>query len=600
MEYLASSKIRPIRWLIPVLALLLVLAVACGSAAAPEAPAAPQSAPAEPAAVPEAAPAAPVAPTAVPQAVSEPDKAMAEVHPGKLIWMIGNFGHERFDPTFGSSEGHDYGRLLHAFLISSDVTDGRRVSAPGIVTKWEISSDGLTWTYTIREGVKFHDGTEVTVDDVLWTLRHTIGAESVDAVISPSFKAFVMEMEGIKQTGPNQISATTTEPISDFPLSDAEASGNWRGIILPQRANLHDEGDNEAYDLNPIGAGIFKLVDHVPADSMTFERFDDYYQQPDNGFPIDKRPNFTTLELLLVPEEATRVAALRAGDADIAPITMGSKNQLEAGGGRVVFGEEAAYFRVIQMGCMRSEFPCHDIRVRQALNLAFNKELMRDTLYGGPEVMQVKGWGSISPSTIGYSPELDPYPYDPDKARQLLAAAGYKTPDHPDGKDFGKLIINTYVSPSLPLMPESAQLGAEFWKRELGIDAEVRVGDQSALKKACRLTEDCYGQILWRDNETKLDGVGSLRSVYGYRPDRFDVVHDNQELFDLVKDALIVFDPVEREKILNSTYRRVRDEHYHISLGYVNLPWGVGPRVLTWEPYPLAFYPSAIHTITLK
>jgi peptide/nickel transport system substrate-binding protein len=333
---------------------------------------------------------------------------------------------------------------------------------------------------------------------------------------------------------------------------------------------------------------------------MTFERFEDYYQQPENGFSTDKRPNFTTLELLLVPEEATRVAALRAGDADIAPITMGSKNQVEAGDGRVVFGEEAAYFRVVQMGCMNPQFPCHDIRVRQALNLAFNKELMRDQLYGGPEVMQVKGWGSISPSTIGYSPELDPYPYDPDKARQLLAEAGYKTPTNPDGKDFGKLIINTYVSPSLPLMPESAQLGAEFWKRELGIDAEVRVGDQSALKKSCRLTEDCYGQILWRDNETKVDGVGSLRSVYGYRPDRFDVVHDDQELFDMVKDALTVFEPVEREKVLNSTYRRIRDEYYHIALGYVNLPWGVGPRVLTWDPYPLAFYPSAIHTITLK
>ena len=77
-------------------------------------------------------------------------------------------------------------------------------------------------------------------------------------------------------------------------------------------------------------------------------------------------------------------------------------------------------------------------------------------------------------------------------------------------------------------------------------------------------------------------------------------MHDDQELFDLVKQALTVFEPVERAKVLNSTYRRIRDEHYHVGLGYINLPWGVGPRVLTWEPYPLAFYPSAIHTITLK
>ena len=232
----------------------------------------------------------------------EPAPAMMEVNPGTLTWMIGNFGHERFDPTYGSSEGHDYGRLLHAFLISSDVVDGRRVASPGIATKWEVSSDGLTWTYTIREGVKFHDGTEVTMEDVLWTLQHTVGPESKDAVISPSYKSYVMER--IEQTGPDRISATMTEPISDFPLSDAEASGNWRGIILPQRATLHDEGDNEAYDLNPIGAGIFKLVDHTPADSMTFERFDDYYQQPENGFTVDRRPNFTTLEVAAGPRRS--------------------------------------------------------------------------------------------------------------------------------------------------------------------------------------------------------------------------------------------------------------------------------------------------------
>ena len=596
---LKPRTLKSWRMIFPLLALLLVLAVACGTSTTPDTTAPDTTAP-DTTAPDTTAPEVASVPTAVPEAKAEPAAPAAdvEVHPGKLTWMIGNFGHERFDPTYGSSEGHDYGRLVHAFLISSEVQDGRRVSVPGIVTKWEVSSDGLTWIYTIREGVQFNDGTEVTVEDVLWSLQHTTGPESKEFVVSPSYKAFLMDR--IEQTGPDQISSITTEPISDFPLSDAEASGNWRGIVLPKRETLHDVELDAAYDRDPIGAGIFKLVKHVPSDSMTFERFDDYYHQPKNGYSTDLRPKFTTLDLRLVPEEATRVAAMRAGEADIAPITMSSKKQVEAGGGRVVFGEEAAYFRVLQMGCMKPQFPCHDLRVRQALNYAIDKELMRDTLYGGPSVMQVKGWSSISPSTIGYSPELDPVSYDPDKARSLLAEAGYKTPDNPSGKDFGELIINTYVSPSLPLMPEAAQLVAEFWKRELGVDAEVRVGDQSALKKSCRLTEDCYGQILFRDNETKVDGVGSIRSVYGYRPDRFDIVHDDQELFDLVQQALTVFEPVAREQALNSTYRRIREEHYHVGLGYMNVPWAVGPRVLTWEPYPLAFYPSAIHTITLK
>jgi ABC-type transport system substrate-binding protein len=221
-------------------------------------------------------------------------------------------------------------------------------------------------------------------------------------------------------------------------------------------------------------------------------------------------------------------------------------------------------------------------------------KLMQSQLYGGPEVFQIKGWSGATPSTIGYRPELDPFPYDPDKARQLLAEAGY-----PGGKGFGKLVINTWQSVASPLMPEAAQLTAEFWRRDLGLDVEVKVGDEATLKKAQSQTEDLYGQILWRDNETRIDASGLLRSSWGQRESK-SRAHNDPELFALVDQALAELDPVEREKVLNSTYRRLRDEAYFITPGYLNVPWGVGPRIRTWEPYPLALYVSAVNTITLE
>ncbi len=564
--------------------LLLLLAVACGAAAT--ATPAPTGAP-QPTAVQPAEPAA--------LATARPAPTMAQanpvVSPGKVTWMVGSFGNERFDYTF-TNAGHDYARQIHAFLISSDVKEGRRVFVPGIASKWEISKDGLTWTFTIRKGVKFHDGTEVTAADVSWTLLHMFGPQAKD--YGGSISRYLAPIWGrIEQTGPDQVSVTTTVAATDFPAFVSEASGDWI-VVLPKRTTLHDVQEEAAYDQKPIGAGIMRLVKHVPVDSMTLERFADYYYQPKNGLPADKRPNFTLLDLRVVPEEATRVAALRAGEADFAPVTLGARKQIEAGGGRVVFGQEGVYFNILLRGCWKPEFPCQDKRVRQALNYAIDKELIRDKLYGGPEVMQVKGWSGVTPSGIAYTPDLRPYPFDPVKARQLLADAGY-----PGGKGFGKLVVNVWVSTATPLMPESAQLGAEFWRRELGLDVEVKIGDEGALKKAYTLSEDLYGQILWRDNETRIDAARLLRSNYA-NPETYSRFHNDPKLFALATETLAVIDPVEREKVLNSTYQRLRDEAYDIPLGYINIPWGVGPRIQTWQPYPLAFYPSALHTITLK
>ena len=582
MESFVKQGIKPWQIVLPLLVFTIFLAVACGSAAEPQ-----KTAPAQ-----VEVQGAPAQPTAMPQVKAEPSDAMTEVNPGKLTWLMTGFGNERFDPAYSSSSSHDYGRLVHAHLISSDVDGGSRVLEPGILTNWELSNNGLTWILTVREGVEWHDGTDLTAEDVLWNLQRLLGPQADEFSQSSKSNAMSKVINQIEQTGPDQISVTSEAPIPDFPINYSEAEASWFGVILPKRATLHNVEDEEAYDLNPIGAGLMMLTNHVPVDSMTLERFAQYYNE-------DKRVNFKEMVLRLVPEEATRVAALRAGEADVGPVTLPARKQVEAGGGRLIFGQEGVVFFVRHKGCWRTEFPCSDKRVRQALAYAIDKELMRDTLYGGPEVMQVKGFWAVTPSTIGYGPELDPYPFDPDKARQLLADAGYKTPTNPEGKDFGTLVINTWVSISMPVMPESAQLAAEFWKKELGIDVQVRVGDKVALGKADRTTDDLHGTVQWGDDEARLDGSSHLRGSYS-NPERRNPAHKDPELFTLAQETLAVFDPVERKEVLNSTYRRLRDEAYYLSLGYINIPWGVGPRVVTWEPLPLALYPSGLHTITLK
>ena len=288
------------------------------------------------------------------------------------------------------------------------------------------------------------------------------------------------------------------------------------------------------------------------------------------------------------------MAAIRAGEADIAPASLATREQVEAGGGRLIFGPEGVYVHVRLDGCWADpNFPCHDKRVRQALDYAIDKEVIQNELYGGTEVFQAKGWGHVTPSALGYSPELDPWPFDPDKARQLLADAGY-----PGGEGFGKLIVNTWVSTSMPFLPEGAQLAADSWRRELGIDVEVRVGDETSIN-AARRAGDLAGQITWRDNEARLDGSSIVRSSYG-TPELEDRFHNDQELFNLVKATLTVTDETKRPQAFNQLYRRLREETHQLGIGYVNIPWAVGPRVQEWRPFTFSFYPSAMHTITLK
>jgi peptide/nickel transport system substrate-binding protein len=576
--------------------LTLLLVVACGAAATatPAPPAA--KAPAAPAAAQPVAPAAPAAaPTAVPKAAptSVPAPAAAVVNPAKLTWMIAGWGAERFDSVLAGTGGtNQFVRLMHGFLIAAN-QKGEMI--PGIAKDWGLSPDGLTWIVNLRDGVKFHDGSPLTAADVAWTWKHNFGLESLPYSKSTTGQAQARITTKVEQTGPNQVSATLKEIYTGFPVGLlAEAGPNNNGAIMPKRATLHDEAEERAYDKNPIGAGPLRVTRHVQAEVMDFERFDDFYYQPKNGLPEDRRVRNKSWALRLVPEEATRVAAIRSGEADIAPASLATKKQVEAGGGRLIFGPEGVYVRVRLDGCWSEKsFPCKDKRVRQALDYAINKEVIRDRLYGGPEVFQAKGWALVTPGGLGYGPELDPFPYDPAKARQLLADAGY-----PGGKGFGKLLVHTWVSTSMPFLPEGAQLAADYWKRDLGLDVEVRVGDEASLN-AARRDGALDGQITWRDNEARMDGASIALSSYG-SPALRDRFHDTPELFALVKSALAVTDLNERPKALNQLYRRLRDETYELGIGYVNIPWAVGPRVTAWQPFAFSFFPSGMHTIVLK
>src|SRR5918992_6272116 len=580
MRYLLVGRPRPWQMVLPALALVLVLVVACGSAA-PAAP--PESQTTDTSTTPQSPVAAQDTPAPTSAAQPAPASQDVAIHPGKAVIMVGGWG-GRFTPLH-STDCHSYQMRFHDFLIRSDEN---RQYIPGIATEWKVSEDGRTWTVTLRDDAVFHDGTPVTAEDVEFTWLQSWGPGSIPIATSSTALNMARNVEKIEQISPNQVSITTINVDSSVSNLISDATGSCQGVVLPKKFwegfDIFDADRTVAYDGNPVGAGPLKMVDHIPEELMAFERFADYYDE-------ERSLKISGVDLRKVPEEATRAAALRAGEVDIAPVSPDTQGQVEEGGGRIVWGQEASYLEVRPLGNWLAETPFSKKEVRQALQYALDMKEF-EALFG-EGVFVPKGWAFVTPNTIGYSPELDAYPFDPEKARELMAQAGY-----PNGEGFGKLIINTWVSRAVPFLPESAELAANFWRTELGINAEVRVGDETALKQAANAGDTLYGQIIWRDNEARVDGVSSIRSGFA-TPDNLGRAHNNPEIFEMATQAISVIDPVEQDAALKTLYQRLRDEGYRLSIGYVNVPWGVSPRVLEWTPQPMAFYPSALHTIRL-
>ena len=167
-----------------------------------------------------------------------PAPAEVEVNPGKVIWMVGGWANEGFDYALGcGGDPNQFGRMLHGFLL--EVSDEFEL-IPGIASDWDLSSDGLTWSFTIREGVKFHDGTEVTVEDVLWSWDHYFGPGAEEYTITTAFRPLARITDRMELAGPDKINLSTTIPNTAIPDYYFSRRGPLYASPMPAREKQHD------------------------------------------------------------------------------------------------------------------------------------------------------------------------------------------------------------------------------------------------------------------------------------------------------------------------------------------------------------------------
>jgi ABC-type transport system substrate-binding protein len=569
--------------------LMLLLAMACGTATEPTSTA---TAPGATAPLGTTA-AGTTVPGATPTPAAPPDDT---VNPGKVTVMVGGFGNERLLPRYAMGENNHYGRLLHGYFATTSNDGG---ILPSAAESWRFSPDGTAWTIKLRKGIKFHDGSEATVEDALFSLERSVSLDEVPEAGTTTQTVEGRRIVSHQITGPDEVTTTFNESNPYFLAFRSEGTaGNLKMNLLPSKLLGEPYAQTEpAYEKAPVGAGPMKMTAHSPSQSMSFERFEDYYYQPKYGAPEDRRVRFKFLDLKLVPELSTRVAALRAGDADLVESAEAVRNQVEGAEARFIYARESNYVYAQLPGCWRPELRCYDKRVREALDYAIDRQTIVKTLYT-PESFGLEGWVFVTPSSLGYTPALKATPFDPNKARELLKAAGYKVPGSSAGKDFGKMTIYTVNFGDIAFIPDYAQLIAEYWKTELGIPTDVAVGDRTAttLRRNNRELDD---NLYFYTNEARWDGGNILSSNYN-DPQNATRSAEAPALMQAVVQAFKAIDPAQRQTALAPLYLTLQDERYQLYFGYSNLPWAAGKRIADWKPWSVAGYFNAAYTIRLK
>lgn len=364
----------------------------------------------------------------------------------------------QLDPAYASSDSEiSIINAVYDYLVD---IDSESAIQPRLATEWDISEDGLVYTFTLAEGVQFHDGSELTADDVVWTFDRLR-----DPALELPTADLYSNIESIEATedGRVQFTLSATNPFFLYDLSD-----NHAVVVKAEAENLSNEFN---------GTGPFRVVDYSPENRMDLEANPNYF--------IPGKPGIGTLEFIFFGDQAAAVDALRGGQVDVVmrmPTPLFLTLEQEAGINTI--NTPTNGFDLVRLRSDRE--PGNDPRVIQAMKLATDREAIVDTVTLG--LGAVGRDSPIGPIYGAYYDESVPIPpRDPEAARALLEEAGY-----PDG-----LTLDLHV-PDSGDRPDLAVVLQEQWA-EAGINVNVLVEPESVY----------YGDEGWLEVDLGITGWGS-------------------------------------------------------------------------------------------
>jgi len=524
--------------------LMLVVAVACGSSSESEVTQESSSK--------ASATSVPVATSA--PATSVPASAKSE---GKLTIALTDLGNETPSVWQEYAFGKAYMRFLFDSLTGTN-DEGEVDKTTGAAKDWSMSADAINWTFTLRDDIKFHNGDPLTAEDVKFSIALMTSEDSV-ASYKTKVTASIPSPDAITVVSPTELAITTVKPSGflNWDLSDIQGV---EGLIQPK--NYTESVGNDAFAKSPVGSGPYKWVDQRKGDFMELEAVENHWR--------DGAPVYETVIFRIIPEESTRIAALKAGEVDVISVSRERAPQLKSDGLNIFSKNEASVLGLYFHEQWRDDSVWKDINVRKAFNLAINRAEICEFIFAGEcSPAAVYPWPDIAP---GVDTALEPYSYDPEEAKRLLDASNY------NGEE---VAIRSYPRADVPEGPRFIE-AVSAYLTEIGVNVKIIPTEYASYRQE-RLahTLDNGSGYLAAPNRP-LAGFQGVMRVLNHTEGAFTSTHD-PAIDKLIEDweAAILPDDVIDGSI--ALYRYLYENYNSLTCCNMNISYATNERVSSWN-----------------
>ena len=457
---------------------------------------------------------------------------------GQLTWGI----HTTLAPTwFDPAETQG---IITPYMVLYALHDALVKPMPGqalassLAESWSAGEDALSYEFVLRQGAKFHNGDPVTAEDVKFSFERYRGAAN---------KLLKERVAAIETPDSRHVRFRLKEPWPDFLTYYVGATG--AGWIVPKK--YVEQVGEEGYKKAPIGAGPYKFVSFTPGQALVLEAFDDYWR---------KAPNVRRLVFRVIPDESTRLAALKRGEVDIAYSIRGelAEEIQHTKGLTLKPALTLATFFLYFADQWDAKSPWHDVRVRRAANLALDLKTINEALTLGYSRLT----NSIIPESFDFYWAPPAAVYDPAKARALLAEAGY-----PGGFDAGELFCDgAYANLAEAAINNLEAVGIRIKLRPLERAAYYKAYGEKTFKNVIQGSSGAFGNAA-----TRIQAFVAKGGAFAYGND--------PEIDALFAQQAAELDQPRRGATLGKIQQLVHEHAMFAPLWQLAFLNGVGPRV---------------------